>query len=185
MLKTLPCSLFVFLWVGIGFPAFSQPSHPRSQLQTLAKQEGEIFIVVEYPHAEQQKNCRLEDLFTNTIAFSKDTLLVDFNNYTESFCEVTKLETRLLYQVRLSDLDPAKLILMQRVYNLKDKKLLEGSATWYEVQLNTREAKPLVTEKSVIENQTRRISQFRLLFKTQEGAKRAQAALRELARPNG
>ena len=139
-----------------------------------------MFVATEVWKAEQQKNCRLEDLFTNTVSFPSDSLVVSFNNFTEAFCEITTLETKLLYRVRLKDIDPAKVLLGQRNYNLNGKKLLEGQQTWHEIQINALNAKPLVVEQDLREPRTRRISQFRIIFRTQAGAKRAQTALREL-----
>ncbi len=162
--------------------ATGQSPNSRVQLQNLAKQEGEVFIALEYMHPERQKKCRMEDLFTNTLAFRKDSLIVDFDNYTESFCEATKLETQLTYHVRLHDIDPAKIILMQRKYNLKNNTLLEGPTSWYELQINTKAAAPLVKEYSHLETAHKAINQFRIIFKTQDAAKRALTALRELTK---
>jgi hypothetical protein len=182
MTKTLRFfSLFLALVPSVS--VIGQSANYRTQLQTIAKKEGEIFIALEYTHPEQQKKCRMEDLFTNTLAFGKDSLLVSFNNYTESFCEATKLETDLVYAVRLKDIDPAKIILMQRNYNLKNNTLLEGPASWYELQINTKAAAPLVSEYSRLVNERSKTNQFRIIFKTQDGAKRALTALRELTKP--
>jgi len=172
--------LFGLACTFLALPAWAQTVSPKMQIQALAKQEGEVFVATEVWNGAQQKDCRLEDLFTNTVLFAGDSMEVSFNNYTEAFCEVTTLETKLLYQVRLRDLDPAKVLLGQRNYNLNGKKLLEGQQTWYEVQLNTLNAKPLATERDLRDLHTRRLSQFRIIFKTQAGAKRAQTALREL-----
>jgi len=160
--------------------SMGQQSNQRIQLQNITKQNGEVFIALTYLHPEQKKECRMEDLFTNTVSFIKDSLIVDYNNYTESFCEAIKLETHLLYRIRLKDLDPTQVILMQRKYNLKGNKLLEGQSAWFEVQLNTVAAKPLITERNLLEHQMHRINQLRLIFKTQESARRAQATLQEL-----
>ncbi|MDJ1498182.1 hypothetical protein QNI19_34890 [Cytophagaceae bacterium DM2B3-1] len=160
----------------------AQSTNYKNQLQTVAKQEGEIFIALEYMHPERNKPCRMEDLFTNTIAFNRDTLVVDFDNYTESFCEAINLETQLTYHIKLRDIDPSKIILMQRKYNLKNNKLLEGPLSWYELQINTKGQLPVVKEQSHKESQLRRINQFRIIFKTQEGAKKALAALKELTK---
>ena len=176
------CRVFLFLCLLCAVQVFAQTPNDRAELQQLAKQNGEVFIAVEYPHAEQAKNCRLEDVFTNTVSFAKDSLTVDFDNYTESFCEATKLETHLLYRVRLSDLDPTKTVLVQRKYNLKTNKLLEGEPVWYEVQANTVGGKPLAKEQNLLEPQTRLVNQFRIIFKTQESAKRALTLLRRLSR---
>lgn len=176
-----PLQIWFLLWISGGWYAtVAQPSPPRTQLQTLARQEGEVFVATEVWNEAQQKDCLLEDLFTNTVAFTTDSLLVHFTNYTEAFCEVTQLETKLVYQVGLRDIDPATVRLAQRNYNLNGKQLLEGQKTWYEVQLNTRQGKPLVTERDLKEPRIRMLSQFRIIFKTQEGAKHAQAALRTL-----
>lgn len=179
--QTRPVVFLFALAAGLcAMPAVAQAPGWKTQLQTVARQEGEVFVATEVWKTEQQKNCRLEDLFSNAVRFSADSLAVEFGNYTESFCELTTLETKLLYRVRLRDIDPAKVLLGQRNYNLNGKKLLEGQQTWYEVQINTLNAKPLVAETDLREPNTRRISQFRIIFKTQAGAKRAQTALREL-----
>ncbi len=183
MHKTL---LYLFLLWTVATavpPSVAQSPNYRTQLQTIAKQEGEVFIALEYLHPEQQKKCRMEDLFTNTVSFTKDTLVVEFDNYTESFCEVLKLETQLTYLVRPRDIDPTKIILMQRKYNMKANTLLEGSASWYELQINTKAARMVAWEKSTIEDKTQKVSQFRIIFKTQDGARRALTALRELTKP--
>lgn len=167
------------------FCATAQSTNYRAQLQAIAKQEGEVFVALEYMHPEQHKKCRMEDLFTNTISFRKDSLVVEFDNYTESFCEATKLETQLTYHVRLYDIDPTKIVLMQRKYNLKNNTLLEGKTSWYELQINTKAAAPLVKEFSHKESERKKINQFRLIFQTQEGAKHALNALRELTKTTG
>ena len=178
--QTRPVIFLLGLAGFFSLPAAAQVSSRKAQIQTVAKQEGEVFVVTEVWKESQQKNCRLEDLFTNTVGFPSDSLAVGFNNFTEAFCEVTTLETKLRYSVRLRDIDPAKVLLGQRNYNLNGKKLLEGQQTWYEIQINTLNAKPLVVEQDLREPRTRRISQFRIIFKTQAGAKRVQTALREL-----
>jgi hypothetical protein len=153
---------------------------PAVQLENLVRKEGEIYVAVERYEPEKSKNCRVEDVFTNSLLVRGDSLTVPYANHTESFCEAFVLNSQFVYQVSLRDVDPAKLVLAQRKYNYGTAKLLEGQSTWFEVHLAAREGKPLVQRRDVINKQADAAATLRIIFQTKEGATKALALLREL-----
>jgi hypothetical protein len=168
-------------WVGIVPVALAQPgADPAAQLENLVRKEGEIYVAVERYEPEKGKNCRVEDVFTNRLLAKGDSLTVPYANHTESFCEAFVLNSQFVYQVRLRDVDPARLVLAQRTYNYGTATLLEGQPAWFEVHLATREGKPRVQRRDVINQQADAASSLRILFQTKEGATKALALLREL-----
>jgi hypothetical protein len=169
------------LWVGILPAAPAQTgTGPAAQLENLVRKEGEIYVAVEKYEPEKGKNCRVEDVFTNSLLVRGDSLTVPYANHTESFCEAFVLNSQFVYQVSLRDVDPAKLVLAQRKYNYGTAKLLEGQSTWFEVHLAAREGKPLVRRRDVINGQTDAAATLRIIFQTKEGAAKALALLREM-----
>ncbi len=168
-------------WVGIVPAALAQTgAGPAAQLENLVRKEGEIYVAVERFEPEKGKNCRVEDVFTNRLLVKGDSLTVPYANHTESFCEAFVLNSQFVYQVSLRDVDPAKLVLAQRKYSYGTAKLLEGQPVWFEVHLASREGKPLVQRRDVINQQADTAASLRILFQTKEGATKALALLREL-----
>ena len=169
------------LWAGIVPAALAQTgTGPVAQLENLVRKEGEIYVAVEKYEPEKGKNCRVEDVFTNSLLIKGDTLTVPYANYTESFCEAFVLNSQFVYRVSLRDLDPTRLVLAQRKYNYGSAKLLEGQPAWFEVHLAAREGKPLVHRRDVINKQSETAATLRILFQTKEGATKALALLREM-----
>jgi hypothetical protein len=169
------------LWVGTLPAARAQTgASPAIQLENLVRKEGEIYVAVERYEPEKGKNCRVEDVFTNSLLVKGDTLTVPYANHTESFCEAFVLNSQFVYQVSLRDVDPAKLVLAQRTYNYGTAKLLEGQPTWFEVHLAAREGKSLVQRRDVINKQSDATANLRIIFRTKEGAAKALTLLREL-----
>ncbi len=168
-------------WAGIVPAALAQTgTSPAAQLENLVRKEGEIYVAVERYEPGKGKNCRVEDVFTNSLLVRGDSLTVPYANHTESFCEAFVLNSQFVYQVSLRDVDPAKLVLAQRKYNYGTAKLLEGQPAWFEVHLATREGKPLVQRRDVINRQADAAASLRIIFQTKEGATKALALLREL-----
>ncbi len=168
-------------WAGVAPVALAQTgTSPAARLENLVRKEGEIYVAVEKYEPEKGKNCRVEDVFTNSLLVRGDSLTVPYANHTESFCEAFVLNSQFVYQVSLRDLDPAKLGLAQRKYNYGTAKLLEGQPTWFEVHLAAREGKPLVRRRDVINKQADDTATLRIIFQTKEGAAKALALLREL-----
>jgi hypothetical protein len=169
------------LWAGIVPATLAQTgTSPAAQLENLVRKEGEIYVAVERYEPEKGKNCRVEDVFTNSLLVRADSLTVPYANHTESFCEAFVLNSQFVYQVSLRDVDPAKLVLAQRKYNYGTAKLLEGQPAWFEVHLAAREGKPLVQRRDVINRQADAAASLRILFQTKEGATKALTLLREL-----
>lgn len=169
------------LWIGMATAAFAQTKpDPAAQLEALVRKEGEIYVAVERYEAAKEKNCRIEDVFTNSVLVKGDSLTVPYANHTESFCEAFVLNSQFVYQVSLGDIDPAKLVLAQRKYNYGAAKLLEGQPEWFEVHLAAREGKSLVKRRDVINREADTATTLRILFKTKESAAKGLALLREL-----
>jgi hypothetical protein len=168
-------------WAGIVPAALAQTgTSPAAQLENLVRKEGEIYVAVERYEPGKGKNCRVEDVFTNSLLVKGDSLTVPYANHTESFCEAFVLNSQFVYRVNLRDVDPAKLVLAQRKYNYGTAKLLEGQPAWFEVHLATRWGKPLVQRRDVINGQAETTASLRILFQTKEGATKALALLREM-----
>jgi hypothetical protein len=153
---------------------------PAAQLEALVRKEGEIYVAVERYESAKEKNCRIEDVFTNSVLVKGDSLTVPYVNHTESFCEAFVLNSQFVYQLSFRDIDPAKLVLAQRKYNYGTAKLLEGQPEWFEVHLAAREGKPLVKRRDVINRESDTANTLRILFRTKEGASKGLALLREL-----
>ncbi len=154
------------------------------QLEDIVKQEGEIYLAIERYEPQKEKNCRIEDVFTNTLLVSRDSLTVPYTNYTESFCEAFVLRSQFLYRVYLQDIDPVKLVLAQRKYNHGTAKLLEGQASWFEILIATKQDQPLIKRQDIINREMDNVSSMRIIFKTKEGATKALAVLRQIVQEN-
>ncbi len=173
--------IICLLWAGMETVAFAQTKpNPAAQLEALVQKEGEIYVAVERYEAAKEKNCRIEDVFTNSVLVKGDSLTVPYANHTESFCEAFVLNSQFLYQVSLSDVDPTKLALGQRKYNYGTAKLLEGQPEWFEIHLVAREGKALVKRRDVINREADTANTLRIIFRTKEGASKGLALLREL-----
>lgn len=163
---------FIFLGCVPATLAYSQakPAH-QHDLQALIKQEGDIFLVVHYPKAGQVKPCIEENSLTNQLSFKGDSAFVNYINYTELFCEAYVLRTQYLYYFNLKDIDPASMRLIEKKYNYGDGKLQEGPETWFELQVFTKDNKPVIRKQDVESKHNEYIQTVNLLFKSKQGAK--------------
>jgi hypothetical protein len=180
MKQTLFYCLFP-LWAVTLAPALAQSQpDPRRELEELVRKNGEIYVATERFEPAKGKDCRVEDVFTNSLLAKGDSLTIIYANHTESFCEAFVLNSQFVYTLNLCDADPAKIVLAQRTYKYDKAKLLEGQPSWFEVHLSARGGKQLISRRDVINRQTETASTLRILFTSKVAASRGLALLREL-----
>lgn len=168
-----------------ALPVYSQSKiETLQQLEALVKQEGDIFLVVHYPKAGQEKPCVEENSLTNQLTFKGDSAYVNYINYTELFCEAYVLRSQYLYGFNLKDIDPSSIRLIEKKYNYGEGKLQEGPESWFEIQLFTKDHKPGIWKKDVESKQTEYTQSVNLLFKSKQGAKDAQALVKSILTSN-
>jgi hypothetical protein len=172
--------LFAILLLAKGYAQPNSPANSRQALESLVKKTGEIFVSVDAFQEQHNKICTIENVFSNGIAIKGDTVKINYLNYTESFCEAFVLQSKMIYTFSLKDLEPAKLLLTQRNYNVGKGKLTDGQAIWYEIHLFTRQQKPLIAMRDLDTRKTEHVSEMRLLFKTKEAAQKGLVHLRSL-----
>ncbi len=174
-------------WIGIllGIAGFS-PAEAQSKeqkllsLSQLVKKEGEVFVAVDKYYDNLERTCTVEDYFNNQLTFQGDVATIQFLNHTESPCERTFLRTEADFAFNLNDLDPARLMLVQKKYNLGKGKLSDGQDSWFEIHFFTQKDQPLITRKDKTSSEAEQVSTVRVMFKSQEGAKQAMATLRSV-----
>lgn len=149
------------------------------EVQRILKNEGEVFISVDYWNQRLGKYCTTENLFNNELFAGKDLVKVLYLNATEMFCEPYVLQSRYIYEFNPADLDAGASILVQKKFDYGNGKLTEGNPYWFEVQVRTQQNKPLIKQKDLESQETNYLSSVGLIFKTQEGAKSAYKLLKE------
>jgi hypothetical protein len=154
-------------------------STPLQEIKALVKQEGEIFIVVSRPKAGQIKACLEENALSNQISFEQDSAFVNYENYTELFCESYVLHTQFSFHFSLKDIEASTLRLVEKKYDYGESKLEEGPHTWYELELFTRMNKPSIQKVDMISKQSENIASLNLLFKSKQGAIQALALFKK------
>lgn len=171
----------ILLCAAVFSPASGQPKpDPRRELEELVRKHGEVYVAVEKFEPAKGKDCRVEDVFTNSLKVSGDSLTVIYANHTESFCEAFVLNSQFVYALNLLNADPSKIVLARRTYNYGTAKLLEGQPSWFEVHLSARDGKSLISRRDVINKESDTVSTLRILFTSKETASRGQALLRGL-----
>ena len=71
-------------------------------------------------------------------------------------------------------------MLVRKQYNLGKGKLSDGQANWFEIHFFTRQNQPLISRRDVASGERELFNTVRLLFKSQDGAKKTLVALREV-----
>jgi hypothetical protein len=144
-------------------------------IEKLVKEEGDLFIVIDYPKPGKEEVCLEENSLSNRIQFKSDSAFINYINYTELFCEAYVLRTQYMYHFSLKDIEGQTMRLVEKKYNYENGKLKEGPTSWFEVQLFTKDKKPSIRKRELETKQTEFITTVSLLFKSKEGAKEALA----------
>ncbi|MBC7922524.1 MAG: hypothetical protein H7Z75_15700 [Ferruginibacter sp.] len=173
-------------WAGVLVLATAHSAQSQSreqQLTTIAqlvKEEGEVFVAIDQFNVRLNRTCTLEDYFSNQITFGRDSATIRFLNHTESACETTQLHSEADFRFSLQDVDPVRLVLVKKKYDLGKRKLSDGQDSWFEIHFFTRQNRALISRKDVASGEKELSNTVRLLFKSGDGARKTLSALREV-----
>lgn len=176
-------------WLSIGLLVLAtswangQSQEPSIQsLRQLLDKEGEVFVAVDRYYEKLKRTCTVEDLFRNQLSVNGELVTIRFLNHTESPCEQSFLHSEADFTFLLNDIDPARLLSVQKQYPLGNGTLSDGQAAWFEIHLFTRQNQPLIQRKDRSDQAVEMSTTVRLLFKSQEGARQALAVLRSMVK---
>jgi hypothetical protein len=150
-----------------------------ASISQLLKTEGEVFVAVDKYYPKLERTCTVEDLFNNNLSYREGTVTIHFSNHTESPCERTFLRTEADYRFQLKNIDASRLRLVQKKYPLGNGKLTDGQDQWFEIHFFTQGDRPLISRKETT-GEEEKLNTVRLLFKSQEGARKALSTFRKV-----